>query len=100
MFIQASVTTGVGNAAAERWKNKPHGLTRRYGTGTEGGRREKRGMGRGKPKNQSGAEHSLAFEPTGISPERKREQCSEYRVQMKKQCALYSAHFIPSLSGE
>ncbi len=86
-----------------RWRNSGRTDSMPWPAETERGLRQvraKRSMGRGKPTNQSGAEHSLVSEPTGTSPERKREQCSEYRVQIKKQGTLYSAHFIPSLSGE
>ena len=34
---KASVTTGVGNAAAERRKNNPYGLSGGNGTGTKAG---------------------------------------------------------------
>ena len=37
MSVKAPFTTGVGNAAAERRKNNPYGLSGGNGTGTKAG---------------------------------------------------------------
>ena len=70
---QAPFTTGVGNATAERRKNKRSVLLPRKRNGDEGQGREKRSAARGIPKNQRSADHSLAGNPpeTGRAEEQK-----------------------------